>query len=367
MNNSIKVNVELGERSYPITVVSGLLREMPFGNALRDIAVPGRRCLIVSDSNVTAEYGERVETLLNGLGTEVGWAVFPAGEEHKTLSTMADIYHAAVKCGLNRKSLIVALGGGVSGDIAGFAAATYMRGIDFIQIPTSLLAMVDSSVGGKTGVDLPEGKNLVGAFWQPKAVVIDPQVLRTLPRREIRCGLAEIIKYAVIIDWELFDILEENITAVNRLDLDFYAEIIARCCRIKADVVAQDEREGGIRALLNYGHTFGHAIEQVADFSIGHGEGVAIGMTMAAALAVKLGMCECEVQERQRQLLQAVGLPWQTNFEPTAIIEAMKNDKKSSNNKTILILPEKIGRAVIVDNAPSELILSAIKEYSCSE
>jgi 3-dehydroquinate synthase len=364
MSNNLIVNVGLNDRSYAITIKPGLLEQSL--EIFNDI-VSNRKCLIVSDSNVYALYGKQLESKLHAAGASVSTSVFPAGEENKHLNTMAAIYHDAVKAGLDRKSLIVALGGGVSGDIAGFAAATYMRGIEFIQVPTSLLAMVDSSVGGKTGVDLPEGKNLVGAFWQPKKVIIDPKLLTTLEMREVRCGLAEIVKYAIIIDAELFDILQHNIDKLLKLDLDFYAEIIARCCEIKAKIVAEDEREAGVRALLNYGHTFGHAIEQVANFSVGHGEGVAIGMCMAADLAVKMGLCEPEVRERQRGLLEALGLPHSTQFSPEAILEAMKSDKKNMNNQTVVILPEAIGRASIVKDATPELILEAIRDNCTNE
>lgn len=364
MSNNFIVKVGLDERSYTITIKPGLLDQTL--DHCRE-TVSQRKCLIVSDANVYALYGQQVTDKLCEAGATVSASIFPAGEQNKHLQTMVTIYHDAVKAGLNRKSLIVALGGGVSGDIAGFAAATYMRGIEFLQIPTSLLAMVDSSVGGKTGVDLPEGKNLVGAFWQPKTVIIDPQLLTTLAMREVRCGLAEIVKYAIIIDVELFDILQNNIDRLLALDLDFYAAVIARCCGIKAKIVAADEREAGVRALLNYGHTFGHAIEQVANFSIGHGEGIAIGMCMAADLAVKMGLCDPEVLERQCGLLEALGLPCSTVFPPADILEAMKNDKKNMNSQTVVILPEAIGRATIVKNAPTELILEAIKDNCLNE
>jgi len=361
MSNNISVNVGLDERSYTITIKPGLLDQTL---ELLKERIDQRRCLLISDSHVYSLYGARVEQKLRELGAEVTSSIFPEGEANKHLATMGAIYHDAVKAGLNRKSLIVALGGGVSGDIAGFAAATYMRGIEFIQVPTSLLAMVDSSVGGKTGVDLPEGKNLVGAFWQPKAVIIDPKMLTTLDMREVRCGLAEIVKYAVIIDEELFEILQNNLGKLLSLDLNFYAQIIARCCKIKAKIVAEDEREAGIRALLNYGHTFGHAIEQVANFSIGHGEGVAIGMCMAAELAVKLGLCTAEVQQKQHILLKALGLPCSTNLDPAAIREAMKSDKKNTDGTTVVVLPRNIGQAEVINDAPGAMILDAIKQHS---
>ena len=360
MNTKKNIHVDLSERSYDIAVSPGILKNA--GNLLKNF-VAGKKCLIITDSNVNELYAKNALAFLKNAGAEASLTDFPAGEASKHLGTVGALYSKAVGCGLDRNSLIVALGGGVPGDIAGFVAATYMRGVNFIQIPTSLLAMVDSSVGGKTGVDLPEGKNLVGAFWQPLHVLIDPEVLKTLPEREVKCGLAEIIKYGVIVDEELFEMLENNIDKLNSLDLDFYSEVIARCCRLKAQVVSQDEREGGLRAILNFGHTFGHAVEAVSGYqTIGHGEGVAIGMCMASDLAAKSGRMDKNAAMRLEQLLKTLGLPCGiTGHKAESILEAMSSDKKKKDGKLVLILPDKIGAVSIVNDTSRNDILTAIK------
>jgi len=350
------INVHLGERSYPIIVEAGIL-----GSIEKNIApmISSRKCLIVTDSNVSELYEEKVVSVLKSAGADVAVSKFQAGEAQKHLETMMGIYHDAVTAGLDRSSYIIALGGGVPGDIAGFTAATYMRGIKFIQIPSSLLAMVDSSVGGKTGVDLPEGKNLVGAFWQPEMVVVDPELLITLPRRELLCGLAEVVKYAVIMDAEFLDLLEANIDKLLALDLEFYSQIVSHCCKCKADIVRQDEREGGIRAILNYGHTFGHAVEAVAGFGVvEHGEGVAIGMAMAADVAVAMGMVDQSMADRQEKLLKAIGLPVDVaDVTPEQLLVAMGSDKKKEGSKKKFVLPEKLGKASIFDNVEDSMLL----------
>ena len=353
------ISVDLGERSYPIVVEAGVLKSIE-----KQLApmVKGRKCLIVTDSNVSDRYEKEIFAVLENSGASVAVSKFEAGEAQKHLETMIGIYHDAVTAGLDRSSFIIALGGGVPGDIAGFTAATYMRGIKFIQIPSSLLAMVDSSVGGKTGVDLPQGKNLVGAFWQPEMVVVDPELLKTLPRRELLCGLAEVVKYAVIMDAEFFDLLEANVDRLLALDLDFYSKIISHCCQCKADIVKQDEREGGIRAILNYGHTFGHAVEAVAGFGIvEHGEGVAIGMAMAADTAVAMNMIDQSLADRQELLLKAIGLPVEVaNVTPEQLLVAMGSDKKKEGSKKKFILPEKMGKASVFDNVEDSLLLKVM-------
>ncbi len=350
-----RIRVELAERSYDIIIGKDIT-----ANKIEELSdiIQDKKVLIVSDTNVSKLYSERINQIM----PNTAFSIFEAGEGSKTLNTMGEIYHDAVVNGLNRKSFIAGLGGGVPGDIAGFAASSYMRGVSFLQFPTSLLAMVDSSVGGKTGVDLPEGKNLVGAFWQPEIVVIDTAFLETLPKRELLCGLAEIIKYAVILDKELFDLLENNIDKLLSLDLDFYAKIIAICCGIKARVVAEDEKENGIRALLNYGHTFGHALETEAGYeAIQHGEGVAIGMSIAAELATKIGMMSKEDAIRQDKLIKAVGLPTTfAEFAPEKILENMGADKKKIGNAIRLILADKIGSASVIDTVTEDKILNAI-------
>lgn len=355
-----KVKVDLGERSYNILVGENLLSGNDI-SGLKNI-VKDRKCHIISDDNVAPLYLNSVKILLKPAGAITSESILPAGEQNKTLASIAGFYSDMVKAGLDRKSLIVALGGGVPGDMAGFAAATYMRGIKFIQIPTSLLAMVDSSVGGKTGVDLPEGKNLIGAFLQPEMVIIDTTMLKTLPERELRCGLAEIVKYGVIIDDKLFSRLEKNIDKLNSMDLNFYASIIAECCKVKARIVSQDEKESGIRAVLNYGHTFGHAVETVSDYNVGHGEGVSIGMCMAADMAVSLKLMEPEAAQRQEDLLLALKLPTRiSEYDPEKIIAAMSRDKKSENGTPVFIVPRRIGMVSIEKNIRREDIIQAIR------
>ena len=340
-----KIEIALGERSYEVTVGSGV-REL----AAR---IPGRR-LLAADSTVARLYGNWAESVI---APEV-FATFPAGEESKTFATVAGFCSRAAAARLDRRSVFIAMGGGVTGDLVGFAAAIYMRGVDFYQIPTTLLAMVDSSVGGKTGADLPEGKNLIGAFHQPKLVLIDPDFLNTLPVREIRCGLAEIIKTGVILDADLFAALEKDPASLTgRIDPGRCTKIIRRCCECKAGVVEADEREAGVRAILNYGHTFGHAVEMLSGFSISHGEGVAIGMSAAAELAVARGTLTRVDAERQRRLLEAVGLPvaLPREYSIPAVLDAMTRDKKSSGGRIRVVLPEGIGRAGVVTPEVPEL------------
>lgn len=360
MNKIIKIPVGLGERSYDIITGQGIL-----GNAAEYLGpfVKGHKCLLLTDSNVGPIFAKKVSEMLAAAGAETFLLSFPAGEEHKTLETVGSICSHAVKCGLDRSSLIVALGGGVCGDIAGFVAAIYMRGINFIQIPTTLLAAVDSSVGGKTGVDMPAGKNLIGAFWQPKLVLMDPEVFTTLPAKEIRCGLAEVVKYGVIMDAQLFAELEQNTDKLNAVNLPFYTEIIARCCELKAQVVAADERESGLRAILNYGHTFGHAVELVSNFTLAHGEGVAIGMNMAMELAVQTGLIDRAVAVRQRKLLEKLALPCNlsTSVNPEEIYAGMLKDKKKVGSRLNLVIPLQIGKVVIKSGFEPDAIIKAIR------
>jgi 3-dehydroquinate synthase len=348
------VEVPLGDRAYEIRIGAGVLSAC--GRELAD-CVSGRKLLLISDDRVGALYGERVAAALRSVGATVATTTFPTGEASKTLATVERLCRAAVSAGLDRGSLIVALGGGVPGDVAGFTAATYMRGIPFVQLPTSLLAMVDSSVGGKTGVDLPEGKNLVGAFWQPKRVLTDPECLLTLPACELRNGLAEVVKTAVIFDADLFSRLEANVPKLLAPDLEFYAEIIARCCELKAGVVAADEREGGLRAVLNYGHTFGHALETRMEYRIAHGEAVSIGMVMAANFATANGELPVAAAHRQHKLLAALGLPvTMAGVDPNEIVALMARDKKASQGELRLVVPRDIGSVEVRKvNEPARL------------
>ena len=355
------INVNLKERAYKIHIEPGIIKKT---GSLISKFIKGKNVFILTDNNVNKLYGENVlKSISKNSSKSTIYSITP-GEGSKNLQTMTELYHEVVQAGLDRKSVIVALGGGVVGDIAGFLAATYMRGIDFIQVPTSLLAMVDSSVGGKTGVDLPEGKNLVGAFWQPKTVLIDPEVLSTLPKRELSCGLAEVVKYGMIFDEKFFIYLENNISPLKNLDYAIYTEVISRCCELKADVVCKDEREeSGLRALLNYGHTFGHAIETVTGYEkLNHGEAVAIGMCIAASLSVADGRLDDAAELRQERLLKSLNLPCSvTNSNPNEIFEAMYKDKKTVAGKLNFVLPETIGETIITEIPEKKLIMTAIR------
>ena len=332
---SSTVTVELGDRSYPIVIGRGLL-----GGGF-DLApfVRGTDCLVVSNETVAPLYYQKL--LPNLAGRDVSCVNLPDGEAHKTVATMQTILDALVESRANRDVCLIALGGGVVGDIAGFAAACYMRGIDFIQVPTTLLAQVDSSVGGKTGVNHAQGKNLIGAFHQPQMVLIDTDTLGTLPDRELSAGLAEVIKHGAICDPEFFAWLESNIAALLRRDPDALEHAIRRCCEIKAEVVAEDEREAGRRAILNFGHTFGHAIEYSQGYGEWlHGEAVAAGMIMAAKLS---GLDKADVQ-RLVDLVKAAGLP----AAPPAIAapdwtRAMGMDKKVKGKQLRFVLLKAIG------------------------
>ncbi|MCF7855415.1 MAG: 3-dehydroquinate synthase [Candidatus Pacebacteria bacterium] len=334
--------------SYPIYVGTELPAAKDVKTALAE-HVEGESCLVVTDSHVGPLYGQKICDLLCHIGAaRVAHTTFPAGEPSKTLATVERLYRAALEKGLDRQSLFIALGGGVVGDVAGFAAATYMRGIRFLQIPSTLLAMVDSSVGGKTGVDLPEGKNLVGAFHQPTFVMADVSMLKTLPIRELRCGLAEVVKYGVIMDAEFFAFLQQHVTLLCKPDLAFYEEVVTRCCKLKARVVREDEREcTGYRAILNYGHTFGHALEVLSGYGqLTHGEAVAVGMGMAADLAVQQGLADPSLVEQQDKLLAKVGLPTEfmlSSITSADIFETMRHDKKVSGGRLRLVLPTAIG------------------------
>lgn len=343
-----KIRVELGRRSYNIELGEGLLNQAIFNK------VENRKALIVADANTAPLYLEKATAGLKASGAEVHSFVIKPGEQHKNLKTIEEICSAAIHAGMDRNSLMVALGGGVTGDLTGFASAIYMRGIGFIQIPTTLLAMVDSSVGGKTGADLASGKNLIGAFHQPEQVIIDTAVLSTLPPEEISNGLAEVIKYGVIMDAELFAQLEAVKAKISH-------QIIARCCGLKARIVAEDETECGIRAILNYGHTFGHAIELLSKFKISHGSAIAIGMTMAGALSTIDGIWKTADQERQIRLLETAGLPVRVaGFEPKAILRAMQSDKKKVGNQLALVVPVAIGKVEVRRDLKEKDILEAI-------
>lgn len=358
------VHVDLGERSYDIHIGQGLIDRV--GEIVSGVC-RGKVAAIVTNPKIGRLYGERVvESLrISGISAEV--ISVPAGERYKTLRTVERIYEGLLDQRLDRGAMLIGLGGGVVGDMTGFAAATYYRGIDFVQIPTSLLAQVDSSVGGKTGVNLPRGKNLVGAFHQPKTVIIDVSVLRTLPARELRAGLAEVIKHGIIRDEGYFAYLERNLPALKRLCPAVLEHTIERSCEIKADVVRRDERESGLRRVLNYGHTVGHAVERLTSYRVyKHGEAVAIGMVTAALVAREMGAAESDLVDRVVGMLRRVGLPCKPCEEvaPADIISAMGLDKKVTHGRLHAVLVNSIGRAFVTDDIPSEIWLKALDAQS---
>ncbi|HEY9710097.1 MAG TPA: 3-dehydroquinate synthase [Oculatellaceae cyanobacterium] len=331
----------------------------------------GKKVLVVSNPVIFKKYGKRAIAALELVGYEVSTCTLPAGERYKTLKSIQKIYDIALQNRLERSSTIVALGGGVVGDMAGFAAATWLRGINLVQVPTSLLAMVDSAVGGKTGVNHPQGKNLIGAFYQPRFVLIDPSVLKTLPPREFRAGMAEVIKYGIIWDAQLFAKLE----AAKRLDQLRYVEedllelILSCSCQAKADVVSKDEKEAGLRAILNYGHTIGHAVESLTGYKlVNHGEGVAIGMVAAGQIAVQLKMWNAADAERQDALIEKTGLPTQlpSVLDIEAIIDTLQTDKKVKDGKVRFVLPTQIGAVTVTDQVPSEVIGQVLHQMKAS-
>jgi 3-dehydroquinate synthase len=337
------VNVELGDRSYGIHIGAGLLSDA----ALLGRELTAAQIMVVSNDVVAPLYLDAFESRLSN--EQVETLILPDGEQHKTLDTFARIIDRLVEKRFHRDSCIVALGGGVVGDVAGFAAASYQRGIGFVQIPTTLLAQVDSSVGGKTAVNHPKAKNMIGAFYQPSAVITDTDTLKTLPRRELSAGLAEIVKYGLIVDRELFDWLNEHVDALLALDADALVHAIRRSCEIKAAIVADDELERGRRALLNLGHTFGHALETIGRFDRWlHGEAVAIGMVLAARVSAHLGWVDDEDCRRIAGLLERAGLPVRADgVGARELLAAMQLDKKADRAGLKLILLEGIGNGVI--------------------
>ena len=350
-----EIQVGLGARAYPLIIREGALASV--GSDLKERAI-AKRYVVVADEHVNGLYGESLLANLGqaGLGAEL--LTFPRGEASKNLATVGELASRLARLGIDRKDGLIALGGGVTGDLTGFLAAVYMRGIPFIQVPTTLLAQVDSSVGGKTGVDIPEGKNLVGAFYQPRAVYIDPQVLLSLPAGEMLNGLAEVIKYGVIYDRPFFDLLAARREDILRRDLGVLEEVIARCCEIKAAVVAADEREADLRRILNFGHTLGHAVEAASGYGLAHGLAVAIGMVAAAELAVGMGLLARTEAEHLREVVTAYGLPSTipAGLAPPFIKGFLKTDKKTVGGRPFFVLPTKLGAVTITDQVGEGLI-----------
>ncbi|PIE63616.1 MAG: 3-dehydroquinate synthase [Desulfobacterales bacterium] len=346
------LSVGLGDRSYPIHIGQGILARI--GKDLAEQPV-GTRYAIISDDNVAPLYAEKLTASLTDAGISSELFTFTAGEEYKHSGTVTELARKLAAQGFDRGDAVIALGGGVVGDMAGFLASIYMRGIPFVQIPTTLLAQVDSSVGGKTGVDIPEGKNLIGTFYQPKAVYIDIDVLSTLPEREFRGGLAEVIKYGVIIDKPFFDFLREKREHITSHDPQVLMQTIKRCCEIKADVVEKDEREGGLRRILNYGHTIGHAVEATSGYQLIHGLAVSIGMHKVTELALKAGYTQQTTLETLDELLVAYNLPLEipAEMDRDTIKGYLKTDKKTVGGQIFFVLPEEIGKVIITDKVES--------------
>lgn len=358
------IPVTLPQQSYDIAIAPGSVDQL--GTWLTPLKL-GQRVLLVSNPVIFRHYGERAIAALEQAGFQVACCILPAGERYKTPATLQKIYDAALEHRLERSSTFVALGGGIIGDMAGFAAATWLRGVNVVQVPTSLLAMVDAAIGGKTGVNHPKGKNLIGAFHQPRLVLIDPQVLKTLPTREFRAAMAEVIKYGVIWDAELFSQLEaaDRLDRLSFLSEELLQEILTRSCQAKAHVVSKDEKESGLRAILNYGHTIGHAVESLTGYrTVNHGEAVAIGMVAAGKIAVEMNLWEPESCDRQLALIQKIGLPSQlpTDLKTEEIITTLQSDKKVKSGQVRFVLPTQIGTAIVTDQVSSDTIQQVLTQ-----
>ena len=356
------ITVDLPQDSYKIVIAPGSLSQL--GEQMQQLNL-GKKVLVISNPEIFGHYGDTCLKSLESAGFETYTHLIPAGESHKHLQSIQKVYDTALTNHLERSSTFVALGGGVIGDMTGFSAATWLRGVNFVQVPTSLLAIVDASVGGKTGVNHPQGKNLIGAFYQPKLVAIDPDLLRTLPPREFRAGMAEVIKYGVIWDEDLFTKLEHypQLDTLDRVGGELLETMVTRSCQAKAEVVSQDEKEAGLRAILNYGHTIGHAVESLTNYKqFVHGEAVAIGMVAAGKIAVEMGLWTAESAKRQDALIAKTGLPTDipSSVATEAILKAIQSDKKVKAGKVRFILPTAIGKATITDKVTPEIIQKAL-------
>jgi len=357
----VTIRVELSERSYDIRIGSGILEG---AGAFVSERLKGKHAVVITDENVRSPHADKVAASLMAAGIRADTLVVPAGEETKSAQQAAALWNRLLELGADRKTFVVAVGGGVVGDLAGFVAATYARGIPFIQVPTTLMAQVDSSVGGKVGINLPLAKNLVGAFWQPAGVLIDLAALATLPVREYRSGLAEVVKYGVILDEEFFKYLETHVPEIAARESATLVHLIRRSCELKAQVVSADEHETkGLRAILNYGHTFCHAIETVSGYGhFLHGEAVAMGMNCAARLAEMTGRINSELTVRQERLLAALGLPTVVKgLDIDALLGAMLRDKKAEQGQLRFVLPARLGRVELIGNIDLSLVRRALQ------
>jgi len=357
------VKVELGPRSYDILIGAKLEN---LGEEMGTLRF-GQKTAVVTNPTVNRLYGKRAIKALTAAGFVAMPVEVPDGEQYKTLDWANSVFTALLINAFDRRSPLVALGGGVIGDLTGFAAACYMRGVPFVQAPTTLLSMVDSSVGGKTGVNHPMGKNMIGSFYQPRLVLMDLDTLTTLPKEEFLSGMAEVIKYGVIWDHELFEFLAKNREKILAQEHGPLGHIIRRSCEIKADVVSKDEREGGLRAILNFGHTVGHAVETLSGYAVRHGEAVAIGMVYAAKLAHRIGQCDARVPERVEKLISEYDLPVSLAFlkrrpSVTELLDVIQVDKKAEGGKVRLVLPMKVGEVVMTREWDEGALKSVLAE-----
>jgi 3-dehydroquinate synthase len=372
MSNSAPITVDFSNaasasRNYEIAIASQSLSGLGKKMAELELGKKSKKVLVVSNPVIFKHYGATVESSLQAAGYVVTSLILPAGERYKTANSLQKIYDAALAQRLERSSTIVALGGGVIGDMAGYAAASWLRGINLVQVPTTLLAMVDSAIGGKTGINHPQGKNLIGAFHQPRLVWVDPDVLRTLPAREFRTAMAEVIKYGVIWDAELFEqmLQSDRLDQLRYVKPDLLDAIIYRCAKAKAEIVSQDEKEGNLRAILNYGHTVGHAIEAVTNYRMfNHGEAVTLGMIAAGAIATSLGFWTDAEQAKQQVLISKAHLPQQLpqGIDLSAIVAALSKDKKVTDGKVQFVLPTTIGKATVTDKVTSETVSKVLHQ-----
>jgi 3-dehydroquinate synthase len=354
------VRVDLGPRSYEIKIGGALLGQV--GEWLKALNLSGR-VVVVTDTTVWGIYAATLEESLAGVGFEVAWSVLPPGEGQKTLAVAGNLYDRLVAAYAGRDTPVLALGGGVIGDLAGFVAATYMRGVPLIHIPTTLLAQVDSSIGGKTAVDRGRVKNIIGVFYQPRLVVADVNTLRTLALSEVSNGLAEVIKTAVIMDANFFDFLEKNVDKTLAHEAAVLTEIVARSAALKSGIVAKDEKEEGVRAILNFGHTIGHAIEAVSSYRLRHGRAVAIGMVGAAKISHRLGFLKDSEIVRLKTVIEKSGLPTKmpADLDVKAVVEAMKHDKKVRQDRVRFVLLRSLGEAFITDRVEPALVEEVLR------
>jgi 3-dehydroquinate synthase len=355
----INVKVELGENAYPIFIGSGSLAKL--GEMLQLYAF-SPQTMVISDSNIDKYHGAIMEETLKGYFETVSKIVLQPGEKSKSMLTLQRILTQMLEAGLDRKASVIAFGGGVVGDIAGFAASVYKRGIQYVQVPTTLLAQVDSSIGGKTGINHALGKNLIGTISQPRLVWSDLELLYSLPKREILCGLGEIVKYGIIRSPQLFDLLENNLEQILSLDKELLTDIVYECCRIKADVVADDEREMGVRMILNLGHTIGHALEAAMGYrKLSHGEGVLLGIIVESKIALDLGLLQPGDFKRITGLIDRLKITAKIQkIEPSEVLGYLQIDKKVAEGKVRFILPATVGATTVVDCVEEQVILSGL-------